>query len=127
MSFSPIPSITCCTDKRLRSLIIHQIGDRLPPSDSDILKLVEFEDDHDRHGLQYDPSTKFDLRFCYPNGHILVLGSVNGLLCFCDFENEALYACNPAVRQWVSLAESQHKKHCLLRYSFMGSDLALRR
>ncbi|XP_057491016.1 F-box protein At3g07870-like [Actinidia eriantha] len=91
------------------SLITHQMSDRLPPSDSDILKLVEFEDDHDRHGLQYDPSTKFDLRFCYPKGTIHLVGSVNGLLCFCDYQNEALFVCNPAVRQNVSLVEPKHK------------------
>ncbi|GFZ18622.1 hypothetical protein Acr_27g0003610 [Actinidia rufa] len=108
------------------TLIIHQFGHSLPPSDSDILKLVELEDDHDRHSLQYDPSTKFDLRFCYPNGHILLVGSVNGLICFCDFENEALFVCNPAVRQCVSLAEPKHKTRSpsVLVYGFGFSPVS---
>ncbi|XP_057481275.1 F-box protein At3g07870-like [Actinidia eriantha] len=108
------------------TLVIHQFGHSLPPSDSDILKLVEWEDGHDRHSLQYDPSTKFDLRFCYPNGHILLVGSVNGLICFCGFENEALFVCNPAVRQCVSLAEPKHKTRfpSVLVYGFGFSPVS---
>lgn len=81
------------------SLIVHQFGSCLPESDSDVLYLLEFQDELDGLNLRYDPAMKFDLRVCYPDDQILLVGSANGLLCFCDYNNERLFICNPTVRQ----------------------------
>lgn len=104
------------------SLIIHQLGVSLPDSDTDILKLVEF----DGHDLRYDPVMKFDLKVCYPHGEILLVGSANGLLCFCDYRNESLFICNPTVRQYVTVPEPKHRKRypSVLVYGFGFSSIS---
>lgn len=108
------------------SLIIHQLGVSLPDSDTDILKLVEFRDEPDGHDLCYDPVMKFDLKVCYPHGEILLVGSANGLLCFCDYKNESLFICNPTVRQYVTVPEPRHKKRypSVLVYGFGFSSIS---
>ncbi|GMP40608.1 hypothetical protein CsSME_00010984 [Camellia sinensis var. sinensis] len=113
------------------SLIIHQDSDRSPDWDSDILKLIEFDrDEHDQHGnglLHYDPLMKFDLkRLCYKNGEILLVGSVNGLLCFCDYENEAIFICNPIMRECITLPKPMYTKRypSTIVYGFGYSSLS---
>lgn len=101
------------------SLIVHQVG-------SDILNLLEFQDESDGHDLRYDPVMKFDLRICYPDGQILLVGSVNGLLCFCDYTNECLFICNPTVRQYVTVPEPKHRTRypSMIVYGFGFSSIS---
>ncbi|XP_058189578.1 F-box protein At3g07870-like [Rhododendron vialii] len=108
------------------SLIIHQKGSYIPESDSDIVNLLEFQDESDGQNLRYDPVMKFDLRICYPDGQILLVGSVNGLLCFCDYTNECLFICNPTVRQYVTVPEPKHKTRypSMIVYGFGFSSIS---
>lgn len=110
-------------------LIIHQESHRSPDWDSDILKLIEFDrDEHDQHGnglLHYDPLMNFDLKR-FPNTEILLVGSVNGLLCFCDYENEAIFICNPIMRECVTLPKPIYTERYPTRivYGFGYSSLS---
>ncbi|KAF7127159.1 hypothetical protein RHSIM_Rhsim11G0183200 [Rhododendron simsii] len=83
-------------------------------------------DESDGHDLGYDPVMKFDLRVCYPDGQILLVGSVNGLLCFCDYTNECLFICNPTVRQYVTVPEPKHKTRypSMIVYGFGFSSIS---
>lgn len=110
------------------ALIIHQLGlgVSLPDSNSDILKLVKFRDESDGHHLCYHPAMKFNLKVCHPHGKILLVGSINGLLCFCDYQNESLFICNPTVRQYVTVPEPNHKRRypSVLVYGFGFSSIS---
>ncbi|PSS30791.1 F-box protein [Actinidia chinensis var. chinensis] len=111
------------------TLLIFQPGHNDSEPDSDTLKLVEFEDNHNCHGLLYDPVMKFDLSFSYPNdrAQITLVGSVNGLLCFCDYVNdEAIFICNPIVREYVTLPKPKYQRRSpeLVYYGFGFSSVS---
>ncbi|KAL2513258.1 F-box protein [Abeliophyllum distichum] len=71
------------------------------------MKFVEFEDEIDHHDLDHDSIMKFDLKRLseFPDGNIVLDGSVNGLLCLRDtnYKHETVYVCNPITREYIRL------------------------
>ena len=57
-------------------------------------------------------------------GQLLLVSSVNGLVCFCEYKFKAILICNPTVRRNVTLEKPKHRKG-IRRRSFVGSGLAL--
>lgn len=57
------------------------------------------------HQIHSDPLIQFDLRKCIPEAAagLTMVGSVNGLICLNEFENDRVYICNPTIREYITL------------------------
>ncbi|CAH1444715.1 unnamed protein product [Lactuca virosa] len=80
------------------SLMIHhssEINER-----AGILKWVELENKVNHHNLQHDPAMSLDLNLApiFQDAQILVVGSVNGLLCLWNgLNSDNYFICNPVM------------------------------
>ncbi|KAL2467653.1 F-box protein [Forsythia ovata] len=74
---------------------------------AEVCRLFEFEDDLDHADLHYDPVIKFDLSVSLgiSRGATVQVGSINGMVCFRNFDREydALCICNPITREYIAL------------------------
>ncbi|KAG8378378.1 hypothetical protein BUALT_Bualt08G0131300 [Buddleja alternifolia] len=101
------PSFAALHFARARpGLVVHQSG-----MFKNFIKLVDFEDEVDNHGFQYETMVKFNLSnlSTFPDANIVVDGSINGILFLRDvnYKHEMLYICNPLTREYITLPKPE--------------------
>ncbi|KAL4581432.1 hypothetical protein LXL04_017647 [Taraxacum kok-saghyz] len=89
-----------------------------------ILKWVEIKNELHHHMLHHDPLMSLDLNLApiFQESQILLVGSVNGLLCLWQFgpESDNTYICNPITREYMILPRQQYYRqgYAIIVYCF---------
>nr|XP_043630928.1 F-box/kelch-repeat protein At3g23880-like [Erigeron canadensis] len=90
-----------------------------------ILKWVEIEDESDYHYLHHDLLMSLDLNLgtIFQDSQILLVGSVNGLVCLWQFGprgHDNTYICNPITREYMILPRQQYYRdgYAIIVYGF---------
>ncbi|CAI9303943.1 unnamed protein product [Lactuca saligna] len=77
-----------------------------------VLKWVEVKDDVNHHHLHHDPLMSLDLNLAsiFQDSQILLMGSVNGLICLWQVcpKSDNIYICNPITREYMILPTQQY-------------------
>lgn len=91
-------------------LLLHHIESHDWEPSFTILDLEDVHPDDNHHQILSDPLIQFQLReYCIPGTEtelITVVGSINGLICLNESENDTVYVCNPTTRECITLAKS---------------------
>ncbi|KAL7606823.1 hypothetical protein Lser_V15G20093 [Lactuca serriola] len=77
-----------------------------------ILKWAEVKDKVNHHNLHHDPVMSLDLNLVpiFQDSQILLMGSVNGLICLWQVsaKSDNIYICNPITREYMILPRQQY-------------------
>ncbi|KVI02070.1 F-box/kelch-repeat protein At3g06240-like [Cynara cardunculus var. scolymus] len=96
------------------SLIVSRLsrGDLANSRKAGILKWVEIEDELDRHHLHHDPVMTLDLNLSSTlrKSKVLLMGSVNGLICLSQPKGGNTCICNPITREYMILSRNRDKR-----------------
>ncbi|PWA83991.1 F-box associated domain, type 1 [Artemisia annua] len=88
--------------------------DMSSPKEPGILKWVEIRDEFGNTHLHRDLVMSFNLNLTptFRNSNVLQVGSVNGLVCLWQYQNnnDNTYICNPITREYMSLPRQKYYK-----------------
>lgn len=91
--------------KAPESLLLHHIESHDWEPSFTILDLEDVHLDDNHHQILSDPLIQFQLRAGTETGLITVVGSINGLICLNESDNDTVYVCNPTTREYITLAK----------------------